>query len=377
MCVPSRCQAFIGQQTYAPGTTIGAALPAISGSYTDSYTGGQCTAQALEAPEPQLASVNYDANPTFFSPEQMTVLQAQPMPYDPFGADGGQNGALPLAAPVVVTATPTPALFTTSTGMPMMPMSMNSSSQAVTKKNGWSGVKSCDPRLQHSVEEVMSFLRTHNTKPRVACQVEGYHMEHRTRTVSDGNGGTRTEHYTERVVDFHYKIDLSNFVFPVGFIQSVVDRDGDGVIDSIPEIINDFISDSNKLKGIEMKKEIGFDFNALRGMVYGYIRQLGWWRGLSVTFPKGNYIVRIYSDNWVSCMWENWACFCLLHLTIVPCILLRMYRDCGGSHKQTGIRSFFQIQYSPLQVFETIKPALWCPGFHCTFGLELLRSCFW
>ena len=38
------------------------------------------------------------------------------------------------------------------------------------------------------------------------------------RQVSDGKGGTRTEvrteTYTERVTDFRYKIDLTQFIYP-------------------------------------------------------------------------------------------------------------------------------------------------------------------
>ena len=40
-----------------------------------------------------------------------------------------------------------------------------------------------------------------------------------------------TETYYVKVVDFKYQVDLTNFIFPVGFIQSTVDRDGDGVDD--------------------------------------------------------------------------------------------------------------------------------------------------
>merc|ERR1711865_1050831 len=107
------------------------------------------------------------------------------------------------------------------------------------------------------------------------------------------------------VTDFDYKLDLTNFIFPFGFIQSVRDKDKDGEPDPIPTIINEFIADNNKMKTLSMRKEIGFDFPALRGMVYGYIRMLGWHRGLSVSFPQANYNVRVWSQNCVSSMWEN------------------------------------------------------------------------
>ena len=66
------------------------------------------------------------------------------------------------------------------------------------------------------------------------------------------------------------------------------------------------------LKTLEMKKVVQFDFGLLRAMIHGYIRsELGWWRGLEITFPKANYTVRVWQRNWLSKMWENCCCFCL------------------------------------------------------------------
>jgi len=56
------------------------------------------------------------------------------------------------------------------------------------------------------------------------------------------------------VTDADYKVDLTNFVFPYGYIQSVRDADKDGKPDPIPDIIRDFIEDENKLKTLSMKK---------------------------------------------------------------------------------------------------------------------------
>eukprot|EP01045_Picozoa_sp_COSAG04_P046636 COSAG04_NODE_17002_length_482_cov_0.942559_2_plen_44_part_01 len=41
---------------------------------------------------------------------------------------------------------------------------------------------------------------------------------------------------------------------------------------------------------------------------------------------------------------------------------MRCYRDCGG-HQETGVKSVYRIDYHPLQIFEMIKPRLWCPGW--------------
>ena len=60
---------------------------------------------------------------------------------------------------------------------------------------------------------------------------------------------------------------------------------------------------------------------------------------------------------------------------------MRVYRgDCCGQehHDEKALRSYFRIQYAPLQVFEAIRPQLWCPGFSgMAFAMELMRDVFW
>ena len=56
---------------------------------------------------------------------------------------------------------------------------------------------------------------------------------------------------------------------------------------------------------------------------------------------------------------------------------MRCYRDCGG-HKEKGLRSFFRINYDPLQVFEMIRPLLWCKGYSGAAMIAgLYRDMFW
>jgi len=145
----------------------------------------------------------------------------------------------------------------------------------------------------------------------------------------------------------------------------------------VAALIAAYLSDDNKLKTLEMSKEIAFDFNSLSAMIHGYVRSLGWRRGLDVSFPKANYTVRVWSSNCLSNAWENCCCNVLMHITIVPCIVMRCYRDCGG-HKETGIRSVFRIDYHALQVFEMIRPRLWCKGWSgMDLAMEMYRDAFW
>ena len=97
-----------------------------------------------------------------------------------------------------------------------------------------------------------------------------------------------------------------------------------------------------------MKKKIArFDFSRLHTLIVGYVRhQLGWRRGLSVSFPTRNTIVRIFRENSLSAMWESMPCFVLLHCPPCwpLCCAMRAYRDCGG-HRRTGVTSAFEIQH--------------------------------
>lgn len=78
---------------------------------------------------------------------------------------------------------------------------------------------------------------------------------------------------------------------------------------------------------------------------------------------------------------ENCCVKVLCHLTVVPCILMRLYRGdfcCQADHAEEDLRSFFRIPYAPIQVFESIRPMLWCPGFSgAALAMEILRDVFW
>ena len=101
----------------------------------------------------------------------------------------------------------------------------------------------------------------------------------------------------------------------------------------------------------------------------------GWWRGLNVSFPRANYRVKIWTANWLSNIWQNPCGKCLCYLSCIGCCLMNCV---ANAHKQSAIRSFFQINYHPLQVFEMVRPMLWCPGFSGRrMAAEIMRDIFW
>ena len=335
--------------------------------------------------------------PVFYNDAEVATLMAAPVPADPFkqaavaaaqGVPAGQmsppQGMIQMDQYYTVAndarGVVSQPMITTAAGMPIINTAAQISS-AETHFDGWTGIKSCDPVLQSNPAELLLFFNTHNSRPYVGCNVHGWHMETRHRTVERRDGDRvyqERETYYVKVDDFQYKIDLTAFIFPYGYITSVDENNL-----SVPELVDKYLGDNNKLKSLEMKKQvINFDFGMLHAMVYGYIRSLGWRRGLTISFPKANHTVRIYNENCLSNIWENSCCYCLCHVTIVPCIIVRCYRgDCccsGGGSAESDIRSYFQIQYHPAQVFEAIRQQLWCPGWSgAEVAMELFRDIFW
>ena len=68
-----------------------------------------------------------------------------------------------------------------------------------------------------------------------------------TKTDSEGRRREEREEYWVTVTDFDYKLDLTEFIFPFGFIQSMDDKGHD-----VPALINAYLADDNMLKTLEM-----------------------------------------------------------------------------------------------------------------------------
>ena len=317
------------------GRPVSELMPQVApvSSLTDSYSNFQYTAESSsEAGRTHAAT--WDAKsgvtdaasfsapvpmgqPVFYSDEQMALLNQQLPPPEIFYY-GLKSGVRPEVAQPLPTVTGAPIatdahvamarpVLTTASGVPVVVASSAGLSGARTAFDGMQGIKSCDERLQTSVDELLLFFNTHNSRPLVGCAVEGWHHEtrHRRVRVEDGDGKHhyKTETYVEKVTDFQYKIDLTSFVYPFGYIVSVDENKL-----SVPQLCQKFVDDENLLKSLQMTKEVHFDFKQLDAMVHGYIRSLGWWRGLTVSFPQANHSLRVYNENMLSEMWEDRCC---------------------------------------------------------------------
>jgi hypothetical protein len=160
----------------------------------------QANMQAEDAGEVPKAEGNYAmasapaADADFYSAQELGVLQAQAAPIDTF-TSLKHEGQMPAVVDAVPVAQATPVL-TTAVGVPIYPVQVRST--AKTEQDGSHGVKSCDESL-NTVPDILNFLNTYNTRPRLCCRVHGYHRERRHRTVtetdSEGNKRTRREEY--------------------------------------------------------------------------------------------------------------------------------------------------------------------------------------
>ena len=364
-------------------------------SLQDNYSNAQCP-QALEVhnvvveadmdgPGCALAQpLIPTANARFFTDEELRVLQGSAPPVDYFrlavaGAPADQVPSgqllLPLARVMLAPQSASLSPSLASSGVPQAWDMPPGPSRALCDFDGFKGVSSSDAMLHMDASggETLSFLATHNTRPILSTCIHGYHHERRTRTVSrkDSKGHTthHTEHYTVTITDFRYELDLSNFIFPFGFIQTDTGE-------PVPDAVRAFLQDTNGMKQLVMDKVIGFDFPKLQQMIVGYVRSLGWWRCLTVSFPRRNYEVRIWKRTCVSSIWEDPCGKCLCYLSIVGCCIMHVLRN---QHSQNHVKAYYRIDYHPLQVFEMIKGAIWIPGFRAqTAGLamETLRVLF-
>ena len=299
----------------------------------------------------------------YYTQSELERLQTQPAPPEQFFGAANEAPApveaepVPIARGVAATAALAEPVLTTAQGVPVV-ATARAASRALARRDGRTGLKSCDELLQ-TPEELMLFLQTHNTRPYVACRVTGFHHETRTREVTrkdrHGRRYTDVETYRERVEDFKYDVDLSDFVFPFGYIYN------DGAA-NVPAVVNRYLADGNSLKTLQMKKIIvDFPFHAFKQRVENRLRALGWRRELTVEFPKANNTVRVYADNRLSRAWEH----------PVTWFLFPWFRKTAA----TSLKSAFRIPYSADHVFGLIEAQLWCPGWSgAAAAMEALGS---
>lgn len=209
-----------------------------------------------------------------------------------------------------------------------------------------------DDNLNRDVNALAGYFSRFNQPPEFQVRVTGFHMETRTRTVSDGNGGSRTETYEEKVIDFLYSVDASRFLWPIGFMQVLPDKNT-GRARTLFEVLSEYANSGNLLKNITMYKDIRWNFLYLHQMITSQIRALGWGRGLDVEFPMQHNQVVARSNSALANMWSNKCvrCLCIFPFFIPIGCLWFTCLCCYAKNFDDSLRSHFSPWCTEEQFF--------------------------
>jgi len=193
---------------------------------------------------PGVQTVEFGGSTNFYSQAEINKLERVQPPREYLGETPLDNAKEIPIATVVSTES---ATLTTDQGVPIIPAPV---SRAIVQRDG-NGIKSSDPILEKNIEEIMLFLNTYNSKPSVCIRICGYHheIEYRERVIQKKNGRHETvrEEHSQRIDDFEYRLDLTDFIFPFGYLYS----DGLSVVDCIKK----YCSSENKLKTLHVQKK--------------------------------------------------------------------------------------------------------------------------
>ncbi|KAI7861666.1 hypothetical protein BDF14DRAFT_1866113 [Spinellus fusiger] len=187
-----------------------------------------------------------------------------------------------------------------------------------TFRSSEDGVLSRDDHLNRDGEALLQFLHQHNTPPGMYIQFYGYHEEtHWRRRVSQDSDGNRTEEMepvTQRVDDFTFQMECSQYVVPV--CQGLLLRpDAQGVSKSVRELCDDYVHEDRQLKELQLTKEIQWNYAELTRGLTAAIRGCGYINTLEISYKMKNHKVIVKAGSWVSYMSDHWLVRGFFYLT--------------------------------------------------------------
>jgi hypothetical protein len=155
----------------------------------------------------------------------------------------------------------------------------------------------------------------------------GWHHEHhhRHRHITDSNGHTRVENYTETVTveDFDFSIDVSDYISPTWDRLIAVNKADNSQLIHWKQVVDEFTSSKNYLKEIHLEKEVLWDYDALTQSIILAIRSTGYPFQISVTYPKKYSTVSVFSSSSLSKFSHN---TCVKVLCVITCLCIIFYR---------------------------------------------------
>ncbi|KAJ3331149.1 hypothetical protein HDU76_003971 [Blyttiomyces sp. JEL0837] len=248
-------------------------------------------------------------------------------------------------------------------------------SQATFTRGDKKCIKSHDPILDRNPNELFKFFLTHlEEPPQLQVHIVGTHRDtihkHETYTDSHGNVRSRTVSESITVTDFDFKFDLSNYVSPQwSYIRA--DRRGkmEGCCPKCREdcskdcardcgrceddcrrdcntecvcpckeeeevetidgawraVLESYTRSGNWFKEIHLSKEVPFDYDGLKEALMRAIRWTSYPHSVTITFPKRNHKISVYSSNIMSQLAQNMCVRCLCVVSCLWVIALPIY----------------------------------------------------
>ncbi|CAG8782088.1 23986_t:CDS:2, partial [Racocetra persica] len=146
------------------------------------------------------------------------------------------------------------------------------------------GVKSSDPAINRDAASLRQFFDAYNSPPTMQVHIRGWHQE-KSQEMSGKNNHKNV--YTH-VTDFEVTLDLNGYIVPTPQVVAP---------SSFDEYLEAYIRDENKCKEITLKKTVIWEYDALYNLIFDLARRRGFRYNLNVTYPQGNNVVKVMTDN--------------------------------------------------------------------------------
>lgn len=182
----------------------------------------------------------------------------------------------------------TSAAANSQAGVRMNPSGPSATVQNVLVEQTVQGILTHDATLNSDPKALLNFFVQNCTAPSMEIVITGYHME---RHRSHGQKHS-TSH---KVVDFHIRSDLTQYINPVGMLYAMPDKDGSPR--TVPQILGEYLSCKNKLKSLQLKKHIIWDYTTLETAIRGVVRSSGYMHNISIEFRTKNDTIEVHSPH--------------------------------------------------------------------------------
>jgi hypothetical protein len=216
-----------------------------------------------------------------------------------------------------------------------------------------SGIETDDEHLNKDHKALLNFFVNNCSPPQLFVNIRGHHTEHRTRTVTrhhDGRTTYHTEHYTVDVTDFEQLYDLTPYIDPTGTIYTVPDEQNNFL--TVPQLLEKYTKDENVFKSLVLTKYVQWDFTELQQAIIGAIRNAGFYKQITITFPKQQHEVSVHSAHCMGRFARNtWVrVLCVLScLWVVACPIYM----CSRHRMADTLLADFKMRITPKDWFYT------------------------